>query len=61
MEYIVNFLQQTGFSMIAADWKVLVMIAIACVLAYLAIHKGFEPSDCVRYVADEPSRRRDVS
>jgi len=43
MEYIVNFLQQTGFSMIAADWKVLVMIAIACVLAYLAIHKGFEP------------------
>ncbi len=43
MEYIVNFLQQTGFAMIAADWKVLVMIAIACVLAYLAIHKGFEP------------------
>jgi len=43
MEYIVNFLEQTGFAMIAADWKVLVMIAIACVLAYLAIHKGFEP------------------
>ena len=38
-----NFLQQTGFSMIAADPKVLVMIAVACVLAYLAIHKGFEP------------------
>lgn len=43
MEYIVNFLQQTGFAMIAADWKVLVMIAVACFLAYLAIHKGFEP------------------
>ncbi len=43
MEYIVNFLQDTGFAMIAADWKVLVMIAVACVLAYLAIHKGFEP------------------
>ena len=38
-----NFLQQTGFSMIAADPKVLIMIAVACVLAYLAIHKGFEP------------------
>ena len=43
METIMNFLQQTGFSMIAADPKVLIMIAVACVLAYLAIHKGFEP------------------
>ena len=43
MDAIMNFLQQTGFSMIAADPKVLVMIAVACVLAYLAIHKGFEP------------------
>ncbi len=42
-ETIMNFLQQTGFAMIAADWKVLVMILIACVLAYLAIGKGFEP------------------
>ena len=43
MEYIVNFLQQTGFAMIAADWKVLAMIGFACLLAYLAIRKGFEP------------------
>lgn len=43
METIMNYLQQTGFSMIAADPKVLIMIAVACVLAYLAIHKGFEP------------------
>ncbi|MBQ8812891.1 MAG: sodium ion-translocating decarboxylase subunit beta [Lachnospiraceae bacterium] len=43
MDAILNFLQQTGFSMIVADPKVLIMIAVACFLAYLAIHKGFEP------------------
>ena len=43
METIMNFLQQTGFSMIGDNWKVLVMIAIALVLAYLAIVKKFEP------------------
>jgi len=43
METIMNFLQQTGFSMIGDNWKALVMIAIALVLAYLAIVKKFEP------------------
>ena len=43
IEAIDNFLAQTGASLLANDWKALVMIAIACVLAYLAIVKGFEP------------------
>ena len=45
MDTILNFLQQTGFSMFAQgeNWKCLIMIGIACVLCYLAIHKGFEP------------------
>ena len=43
LETITNFLQQTGFSMIGDNWKMLVMIAIALVLAYLAIVKKFEP------------------
>ena len=42
-QVFVNFLKQTGFSMIAQNWKVLVMIVIACGLLYLAIGKGFEP------------------
>ena len=43
MDTIMNFLQQTGFSMIGENWKMLVMIVIALVLAYLAIVKKFEP------------------
>ena len=43
METIINFLNQTGFSMIADNWKVLVMIGISCLLMYLAIVKKFEP------------------
>lgn len=43
METIMNFLNQTGFSMIANDPKVLIMILIACVLMYLAIVRKFEP------------------
>ena len=45
MDTILNFLQQTGFSMFAQgeNWKCLIMIGIACVLCYLAIHTGFEP------------------
>ncbi len=42
-EAVVNFLGQTGFSMIAQNWKVLVMILISCILMYLAIVKKFEP------------------
>jgi len=43
VEYIVNFLEQTGFFLIAEDPKMLIMIAIAFLLAYLAIVKKFEP------------------
>lgn len=43
MESINNFLGQTGFALIAADWKTLIMIAVACLLAYLAIVKKYEP------------------
>ena len=43
METIINFWSQTGFSLIADNWKMLVMIVIALVLAYLAIGKKFEP------------------
>ena len=40
---IVNFFKQTGFSMIASNWKILVMLLISFVLLYLAIVKQFEP------------------
>ena len=43
METILEFLKQTGFYMAASQWKALVMIAIACLLLYLAIAKKFEP------------------
>lgn len=43
VEVIVNFLKQTGFSLLAKNWKCIVMIIIACVLLYLAIGRGFEP------------------
>ena len=44
MDAVLNFLQQTGFYQIAqGNWNTLLMIAIACVLLYLAIVKKFEP------------------
>ncbi len=43
MDAVLNFLQQTGFYMIAQDWKQLIMIGVALFLSYLAIVKGFEP------------------
>ena len=44
MEAILNFIQQTGFYMIAnGDWKVIIMILLSFVLMYLAIVKKFEP------------------
>ena len=43
METIMNFLEQTGFSMIAGNPLCLVMIVISLVLMYLAIKKQFEP------------------
>ena len=43
MEAILNFINQTGFAMIAQNWRILVMILISLFLAYLAIVKKFEP------------------
>ena len=43
MDAIVNFLQQTGFSMFASQPLSLVMIVISLALMYLAIVKKFEP------------------
>jgi oxaloacetate decarboxylase beta subunit len=43
MEAVINFLKQTGFAAIFADWKILVMLLISFVLMYLAIVKQFEP------------------
>ena len=43
---IIDFLKQTGFYQfftVEDGWKNLIMIAIACVLCYLAIVKKFEP------------------
>ena len=45
MEGILNFLKTTGVAGFfeAGGWKYIVMIAIACLLCYLAIVKKFEP------------------
>lgn len=43
MEAILGFIESTGFALIANNWKVLIMLAISCVLLYLAIVKKFEP------------------
>ncbi len=43
MDAIIGFLEQSGFALIAANWKVLVMLAISCLLLFLAIVKKFEP------------------
>ena len=42
-ETTVNFLTETGFAQIADNWAVLLMLAIACFLIYLAIVKKYEP------------------
>ncbi len=43
MKAFIDFLGTTGFALISADWRVLIMIGIACVLLYLAIVRQFEP------------------
>ena len=43
MDAILDFLKTTGFALISSDWRVLVMMVIACVLMYLAIVRKFEP------------------
>ena len=42
-ESLMNFVEQSGISGIFADWRVLVMLIIACALLYLAIVKQYEP------------------
>ncbi len=42
-ESLMNFVEQSGISGIIADWRVLVMLLISCVLLYLAIVKQYEP------------------
>ena len=48
LESITNFLESTGFAILGgegglATFRTVVMLAISCVLVYLAIVKGFEP------------------
>ena len=46
MDAVIEFLKQTGFYMLFSmegGWKYLLMIAISCLLCYLAIVKKFEP------------------
>ncbi|MBQ3817408.1 MAG: sodium ion-translocating decarboxylase subunit beta [Clostridia bacterium] len=43
MDTILNFLKQTGFSMLVNNWQSLAMIFISLLLMYLAIVKKFEP------------------
>ncbi|MBO8460226.1 MAG: sodium ion-translocating decarboxylase subunit beta [Bacteroidetes bacterium] len=42
-ESLTDFVNSTGFALIAENWRILVMLVIACVLFYLAIVKQFEP------------------
>ena len=43
MDAIRDFITNTGFALIGNDPRVLIMLAISCVLLYLAIVKKFEP------------------
>ncbi|MBR5121272.1 MAG: sodium ion-translocating decarboxylase subunit beta [Oscillospiraceae bacterium] len=43
MQAILDFIRTSGFALIAQDWRVLVMLAVSCLLLYLAIVKKFEP------------------
>jgi len=43
MDAIMNFIEQTGFYMIYENPMQLIMVVVACFLAYLAIVKKFEP------------------
>ncbi len=40
---VIDFLRDTGFYFLLSNWKCLIMIAISCVLLFLAIVKKFEP------------------
>ena len=42
-ETLKNIWETSGFYLMSADWRQLVMIVLACVLLYLGIVKKFEP------------------
>ena len=42
IDVLKNFIGQMGFAQIGEDWKVLIMMALACVLLYAAIVKKWE-------------------
>ncbi len=65
-ESISKFLNDTGFArLVEGNWLCLVMIAVACLLFYLAIVKKVRASVIVayrfRYVADQSAGSRIVS
>ena len=43
IEVLGRILSGSGFAAIPTDWRQLVMIAIACLLLYMGIGKGYEP------------------
>lgn len=43
MQALIEFVKSTGFALLIEDPRCLVMIAVSCVLLYLAIVKKFEP------------------
>ena len=57
-----GLVQDSGFAgfFAAGGWKNLIMIAVACVLLYLGIHKKFEPLLLVWRPAHQHSRGRAV-
>lgn len=43
MDAILGFFDQTGFALLAENWKTVIMLIVAFVLLFLAIVKKFEP------------------
>ena len=64
IESIMGLARDSGFAALAVgdNWKCLIMIAISCVLLYLAIVKKIRTiaavADCIRHAARQPSARR---
>ncbi|MBR4888537.1 MAG: sodium ion-translocating decarboxylase subunit beta [Clostridia bacterium] len=42
-EFVMNFIQSTGFAQLGTQYLNIIMIAVSCFLLYLAIVKKFEP------------------
>ncbi len=43
LDSILGILQDSGFAMLAENWKCLIMMGVSCFLIYLAVVKGYEP------------------